>query len=254
MEDMKEKEAVQVVIGEYKGDKPIEVVLRRGFAANAVEPLPTKAPIKANIKGVISTPFDWLEKRVDTVDPKHAHILVNREQMTIMLVVDEHDEYKRGQIVGTVELTDEFSRFGINDPKRGWEPAALGQLIRLNRGLFEDREAAMRLVSNLKNFKAKAKSEIEKQRDPSGSMAEVYRSHVESNLPKSFTLNVALFKGTARTPIEVEFDHYIQDGDVLLQLVSPGAYELVSDFRDKCIDNVLDKIREIAPQIAIIEQ
>lgn len=111
----------------------------------------------------------------------------------------------------------------------------------------------MKLVSVLKNFTANAKTEIQKQRDPSGSMAEVYRSQVESNLPKSFTINIAIFKGTAKTPIEVEFDHYLSNGDVLLQLVSPGANELAEDYRDKCIDEVLDGIRAIAPDIAILE-
>ena len=84
-------------------------------------------------------------------------------------------------------------------------------------------------------------------------MAEVYRSQVESNLPKSFTINIAIFKGTAKTPIEVKFDHYLSNGDVLLQLVSPGANELAGDYRDKCIDEVLDGIRAIAPDIAILE-
>lgn len=111
----------------------------------------------------------------------------------------------------------------------------------------------MTLVSKLKNFTAKAKAEIQKQRDPSGSTADVYRQEVESNLPKSFTVNVAIFKGTAKEAIEVEFDHYLKDGEVFLQLVSPGANELTESYRDQCIDTVLNKIREIAPDIAILE-
>ena len=53
----------------------------------------------------------------------------------------------------------------------------------------------MKLVSLLKNFTANAKSQVEKQRDPSGSRADVYRQEVESNLPKSFDLNLSIFKG-----------------------------------------------------------
>lgn len=53
--------------------------------------------------------------------------------------------------------------------------------------------------------------------------------------------------------IEVEFDHYLSDGDVYLQLVSPGANEMVETYRDTCIDSVLDKIKAIAPDIAILE-
>ena len=173
--------------------------------------------------------------------------------MKITLTTDERDAYLKSTIEGSVAFTDTYERFGINDPTVGWLPAKLGQFLRLNRGVFEDKMECMKLVSLLKNFTAKAKAEIQKQRDPSGSTADVYHQEVESNLPKSFTVNVAIFKGTAKEAIEVEFDHYLKDGDVFLQLVSPGANELTESYRDQCIDDVLNKIREIAPDIAILE-
>ena len=216
-EEMKNLEkSVCVNIENYTGEKPVEVIIRKGEAARAADPLPTKAPIKTNVKGVISTPFDWLEKRVKTIDQLKSHIFVDREAMSITLIVNEDDEYNRGTIVGTVEFTEIFK-------------------------------------SLLKNFTANAKSQVEKQRDPSGSRADVYRQEVESNLPKSFDLNLAIFKGTPKVTVTVEFDHYLSDGDCLLLLVSPGANEAVEDFRDKCIDDVLDQIRKIAPEISIME-
>lgn len=251
MEDQNEK--VVVNIGNYDGKEPIEVIIRNGDAARQPEPLETKAPVSINVEGVISTPLDWLEKRVDTIDQLKANIKVDREHMKITLTTDERDAYLKSTIVGTVAFTDTFERFGINDPTVGWLPAKLGQFLRLNRGVFEDRQECMMLVSKLKNFSAKAKAEIQKQRDPSGSTADVCRQEVESNLPKSFTVNMAIFKGTAKEAIEVEFDHYLKDGDVFLQLVSPGANELTESYRDQCIDDVLNKIREIAPDIAILE-
>ena len=102
-------------------------------------------------------------------------------------------------------------------------------------------------------FGKDAKAEIQKQKDPSGSTADVYRCQVESNLPKSFTVNIPIFKGTAKQAIEVEFDHYLVNGEVLLQLVSPGANEVAEEYRDMCLDEVLAKIKNIAPQIAIME-
>lgn len=205
------------------------------------------------MSGVISTPLDWLVKRVDTIDQLKANIQVNREKMMITLTVEERDAYLKSKIVGTVAVTETYEHFGINDSQTGWIPAKLGQFLRLNRGVFEDRQECMMLVSQLKNFTAKAKAEIQKQRDPSGSTADVYRQEVESNLPKSFTVNLAIFKGTAKQAIEVEFDHYLKDGEVFLQLVSPGANELAESYRDQCIDDVLNKIREVAPNIAILE-
>lgn len=248
-----QEKGLTVNIGEYKGEQPIVIEYREGRASSPVQPLETKAPEKVNISGVISTPFDWLEKRLTEINQKTSNVLVNREDMSITLTVNENDFYKKGVIKGSVEVSEIFEKFGINDGEKGWIPAKLGQFLRLNRGVFLEKEQCMVLVSQLKNFTANAKTEIQKQRDPSGSMAEVYRSQVESNLPKSFTVNIAIFKGTAKTPIEVEFDHYLRDGDVALQLVSPGANELMEDYRDKCLDDVLNKIRAIAPEIAILE-
>ena len=251
MEDQKEK--VVVNIANYDGKDPIEVIIRNGEDASQPEPLATKAPESINVSGVISTPLDWLVKRVDTIDQLKANIQVNREKMMITLTVEERDAYLKSKIVGTVAVTETYEHFGINDSQTGWIPAKLGQFLRLNRGVFEDRQECMMLVSQLKNFTAKAKAEIQKQRDPSGSTADVYRQEVESNLPKSFTVNLAIFKGTAKQAIEVEFDHYLKDGEVFLQLVSPGANELAESYRDQCIDDVLNKIREVAPNIAILE-
>lgn len=251
MEDQNEK--LSVNIGRYEGNDPIEIIYRKGEAAPQQEPLATKAPLSIDVKGVISTPLDWLEKRVNTIDQLQATIKVDRENMKIALTIDERDAYNKSTIEGTVAYTDTYDRFGINNSEVGWQPARLGQFLRLNRGVFEDRTECMKLVSLLKNFTAKAKAEIQKQRDPSGSTADVYRQEVESNLPKSFMVNMAIFKGTAKEHIEVEFDHYLKDGEVYLQLVSPGANELAESYRDQCIDDVLNKIRQIAPDIAILE-
>lgn len=253
METKDVEKMINLNIENYTGDKPVEVIIRKGEAARSVDPLPLKAPIKTNVSGVITTPFDWLVKRVKTIDQLKSHIFVDREDMSITLTTSEDDEYHKGTIVGTVEFTEIFKKAHINDDHYGWDPARLGQFLRLNRSLFANREDCMKLVSLLKNFTAKAKSQVEKQRDPSGSMADVYRQEVESNLPKSFDLNLSIFKGTPKVTVTVEFDHYLTDGDCLLLLVSPGANEAVEEFRDRCIDEVLDKIRAIAPDIAILE-
>lgn len=252
MEDLKEK-GLTVNIGEYKSEKPIEVIYRVGGASKAKEELPTVAPIKVNISGVVSTPFDWLEKRIDTVDQKRANILVDREKMEITLTTNEDDEYTKGTIKGSVEFSEIFEKFGINNGEKGWVPAKLGQFLRLNRVVFEDKEKCMKLVSSLKNFTATVQAEIQKMRDSSGSTADVYRQTVDSTLDKSFTIKMPIFKGTDPEVIEVEFDNYIMNGEVLLQLVSPGANEVAESYKNKCLDEVLDKIREIAPDIAILE-
>lgn len=232
---------------------PVEVILREGEAPKALDQLPIMQPEKINLSGVIDLPYKWLEKRIDTIDQKKANIVVDREKMKVSLTINEEDFYKKNTLSGSVQFSEVYEKFGINNETIGWDPNKLGQFLRLNRGLFQDKETCMKMVSNLKNFTAKANTEIQKHRDSSGSTADVYRSQVESNLPKSFTVELQIFKGTEKQLIEVEFDHYVMDGKVYLQLVSPGANEITQAYRDTCIDNVLNDIKEIAPEIAILE-
>ena len=252
MENNIEK-TVQVNIENYTGEKPIEIVVRKGEAARQPEPLPTKAPEKIDVSGVLATPLEWLRKRVAIIDQTAAHILVEREKLTITLVVNERDYYSKAEIEGVIDFSEKFLALGINNKEKSWEPAKLGQFLRLNRAVFEDKDESAKLLSVLKGFQAQCNAVIQKQTDPSGSRSSVYQQQVESNLPKSFTVNLPIFKGTAKQAIEVEFDHYVSDGDVRLQLVSPGANEFTESYRDTEIDNVLAQIREVAPDIAILE-
>lgn len=249
---MEDKNLV-INIENYNGNEPIEVIYRKGEASQPVEYLPTKEPEDISLSGVISTPRNWLEKRVHTINEEEANIVVDRDNMDIKLTINENDYYTKATFTGTVQFTDVFKKFGINDLSKGWRPAELGQFLRLNRNVFEDMEACMRIVSLLKNFTAKCKAEIQKQRDPSGAMADVYRQEVESNLPKAFTVNLPIIKGMEKVVIDVEFDHYIANGDVMLQLVSPAANEIVADYTSRCIDSEIEKIKKIAPQIVIVE-
>ena len=75
-----------------------------------------------------------------------------------------------------------------------------------------------------------------------------------SNLPEAFTLQLPIFKGMPAESIEVEFYASVNGRDVALQLVSPGACQLLEDLRDKVIGDEVEKIRELSPEIAIIEQ
>lgn len=254
MEDLTKDNKVVLNIENYNGDKPIELIVREGKAATQPDPLPTKAPIPVKFAGTLLSVTEWLGKRVSEIDQKHAFVKVDRENNTITLIINENDPYLKGEIQGTIAFTDDYKRIGINDPNKAWEPNKLGQFFRLNRAMFKDKESSMKLVSNLKNFTANAKTEIQKQKDPSGSRADVYKSQVESNLPKSFQINLGIIKGMAKTTVEVEFDHYLSDGECYLQLISPGCKEAVDEYVASCIDAELDKIKEIAPDIAILEQ
>lgn len=205
---MSENKLNVIVPKDYNGT-PIEVVLREGMAPKALDP---KEPNPVDIEGTIDSPLRWLEKRVELIDQKQANITVNRDDMKISLVDKETDYYNNG-ITGVLQPSKEMVEFGINSEKK-WEPIKLSKFFKMHRAFFKDKSENMMLVSTLKNFKAKINQDIERSKEENGSKVDNYSQVVDSNLPKSFKLNIPLFKGFAQEEIEVEIYADVDGRDV----------------------------------------
>ena len=203
------------------------------------------------IDGTIDVPYRWLEKRIDLINQKSSNIIVNRDKMGMILTINETNYYQDA-ITGVLQPSKEMVEFGINTDKK-WEPIKLSQFLKMHRAFFTDKSQNMMLVSTLKNFKAKVNQDIERSKEENGSKVDNYSQVVDSNLPKSFKLNIPLFKGFACEEIEVEIYADVDGRDVSLSLVSAGANEAIEEYKNKVIDEQLDAIRQIAPDIVIIE-
>ncbi len=244
---MSENKVNIVVPRDYNG-APIEIVLREGKAADQ---LPNKEPITVETEGTIEAPFRWLEKKIELIDQKKAHIQVSRDEMCISLI-DKENDYYANTISGKLKPSKEMILFGINTEKH-WEPAKLSQFCKMQRAFFKDKSENMALVSTLKNFKAKVAQDIERSKEENGSRTDNYSQVVDSNLPKSFKLCIPLFKGFEPEEIEVEIYADVDGRDVSLSLVSAGANETMEEYKNRVIDGQLYAIQSIAPDIAIIE-
>lgn len=252
MSEFESNNGVNVYLPEgYKGE-PVEIVIRHGEAPVALDP---KEPVVIKIKGTIDSPLRWLEKRVsetDQINQKKCHIRVNRDQFSIILITDENNQ-EGSCLAGTLEIDPIFSDFGINTNKT-WNPIRLGEFFKMNRAFFPERSVNMTLVSTFKNFVAKVNSNIEKKLEQNGSKSDVFQQEVASNLPEAFDLKLPIFKGSPRQVVEVEVVAHVSGNEVSLSLISPAAKEFIDNERDNRIDEVLDSIRKIAPEIVIIEQ
>lgn len=226
-----------------------EIIIREGAAPKVLDP---KAPVKMDVNGTINAPLEYLSKRIDTINQKQCHIIVNRENITIELVVNESDEYTRGTIKGTLQFHPKFIEFGINTGKV-WSPFDFGMFCKMNRAFFADINANMALVSACKNFTAKVNNQIERAAQENGNRTDNFAQVVNSNLPEKFTLSIPIFKGGKKEDLEVETFAKIDGRNVAFVLLSPGAEETLESLRDKAIDEQLVAIKEIAPDIAIFE-
>lgn len=236
-----------IVPKDYNGT-PIEVIIRDGKAPVALDP---KEPRVVEIYGTITSPLRWLEKRIQLINQKESNIIIDRDNMNIRLIINETDFY-RTSIEGSLQPSKEMIEFGINSEKK-WEPIKLSQFFKMHRAFFKDKTENMMLVSTLKSFKAKVNQDIERSKEENGSRVDNYSQVVDSNLPKSFKINVPLFKGFACEEIEVEVYADVDGRDVSLSLVSAGANETIEEYKNNVLDEQIRLISEIAPDIVIIE-
>lgn len=232
----------EIKISVENGVKTVEI--RTGKA------LELKEPRKVSLFGVLDSPLKWLEKRVEEINQNKAHVIVDREAMTISLRLEELDYYST-TLCGRMELHPAFIKLGINSGqyRTAFEMA---ELFKMNRSYFQNRQFAMELVTTLRNFRAKIDKQVESEHNPNkGDRRVLIAQTVDSNLPSSFTVAVPIFKGTKK--VDIECETYFNPDDLTCTLVSAGANETIEDMKDESIDRVLNGIREIALDIVIIE-
>lgn len=247
MKEQQRKTAEQRAIEkltELNTEEGQETIIRFGDA------LPLKEPKAVSISGTIDAPARWIEKRKDDIVSADAHVLVDRDHMSITLKTDENSAYM-DQIVGTLTLSTEMQEFGINTGEY-MSCFDMADRIKQLRTYFETQQEAMKLVTELRSFKAKIDKELELSDDKRGNQTILRAQTVESNLPKSFKVNMPIFKGTEKRTFEVEVE--INPNDLSCTLVSPDAHDIVVQERDSQMDGVLVRIAEAAPNIVIIEQ
>ena len=221
-----------------------------GYCIRFGEALPLKEPKAVSIDGTIDAPARWVEKRKDDIKQADAHIIVDRDHMIITLNIDENSAYS-DQIKGTLTLSSEMKEFGINTGEY-MSCFDMSDRIKQLRSYFETQQEAMKLVSELRNFKAKIDKELELSDDKRGNQRILKSQFVESNLPKDFKIQLPIFKGMKKETIQVEVE--INPNDLSCTLVSPEAHDIVIQQRDMHMDAVIDRIKDAAPTIVIIEQ
>lgn len=245
-------ETEKIVISPAVGTEKVELIIREGQAEKLLDP---KEPIKIALSGTLDAPLEFLKKRLDSgqFEQKRSHLLVNRENLTVKLVTNEHDAYEVGSVVGTLEFNAKFKEFGINTGKK-WSPTELGLFIKMNRSFFVDKSTAMALTTELMNFKATVDSKIDRMMNEKGDKTDNFSQVVNSNLPPTFKIKIQIFKGYPAEELEIETFANIDGREVSFALISPGANESLENLRDVAIDAVVTDIEALAPDIAIIEQ
>lgn len=219
------------------------------FTANGLDEKEQKKP--EDIVGAIGTPQEYLTKRhnQDGVDKTQSHVKFSYEDSKITLLLNEYDHYSP-VITGKMIKTEILGKLNINNGY-GWKCFELAAFFRLNRTIFQDKKVCSDLVTKLNNFESTVKKEAELKTDNRANYDLHKKQAVETNLPESFTLHLAVFKGLPKKMVEVEVDISPESLDCVL--ISPDLADFIEGIVEETINKELEAIKELCPELPVIE-
>ena len=242
-EKIKEQIAEEIAMQMMEGAAPAEVTIRKG------EALKLQEPVRVKIDGTIDAPARWIEIRAEQLEQKAGFVLVDREGMRITYRDQENSVYG-DEIIGRLTFAKEFLEMKINTGEY-MTNFEMAELIKMHRSFFENKSVAMRIVSDLQNFKAKVDRDIENSNNNRGDRRLLIAQAVQHNLPEVFNMVIPVFKGQPRQTIACEV--YVEPSNFNCSLQSPEAIDFINEQRDAIMNEVLRRISDACPDIAIIE-
>ena len=212
-----------------------ELEIRTGAAAIIHE------PESLDINGTLSAPADFLKVRSQQCEPLKTHVVVNEDEGLITLIANDQDKVGYILITGKLTLNPEYVRTGVNTGN-GKTAFKLAQWIKMNRTLFDTKEEAARLVTELRSLKLKVDKQVEENEDDRANKSMKIAQAVESNLPEGFNLTVPLFVGEKAVTFAVEV--VIDPEDFSCSLLSPDASDAIKKEKSDAIQKQLKNFSE----------
>jgi len=152
-------------------------------------------------------------------------------------------------IKGAFRLHPDLIKFKINSDKK-YNTIELSDFIKMNRHYFENRDYAMKLVSDLRNFEGKVNKEIELKADNRANTRALIHQVVESNIPETFVVHLPIFIGQEALRIEVEVNI---NASFECMLVSPELKQMIDEKSKQIIEAELEAIKLLYADLKIFE-
>ena len=218
------------------------------------EPAKNYDPEVVTLDGVIITPSEFVTKRGDLVNPDKSHVIFNRKQHEITLVVDADSRFKT-TVKGKMELNPFLKSLHLNDPKNPFSMAGLTELIQFAKIHFKDRTKHKPLMYSLKNYKATVEKTVEEwnDRDKGEKGSKVNKKLIEATEAVSldFVLSVPIFVG-GNKKIDIPVTVAKEPGETNVQLFL--EYDEWEEVVENEIDEVFKDQMEFFQQFVIIEK
>ncbi len=217
-----------------------EITIRHGAAAPIIQ------KTRLSLSGTILAPADWVAQKLEASYPyfnDYCHVVVDRDHRTIKFVSNDEGMMDGGHtITGQLEDPTALRALHINT-NRTYSAKQLGDLLKMNRSLFTDRDENLATVTALQRFKATVTQEMEKNDDLSGNKLYHFEQRVQSEFNLGFMLSTPIFKGQPTQSFRVEIRYDVADGGVSYWLESVKLKDLQDTQSDRIIEAEIARLR-----------
>jgi len=189
-------------------------------------------PKSINLTGVLSAPVNFLKGKTAEFKKEAAHLLIDPDDNTMTLNLDERSEKSAVQIVGKLTPDKDLMEWKINSEHR-WTVASLLKHVRERKFYFKDTSVQAKLINSLQKWNAQVEVVIKQHNDNSGnSLAMLERKVGEIDLVKEFVLSIPLFKGYEKREFTVNIGLDPKSSQVDFFLYSDELFFLMRSDRD----------------------
>jgi len=221
-----------------------ELIIRTG------EALPLKPKKAVHLTGTIGSVVDFATKRKTLLEQNRdkVHLVLNRSEMTCLLVVGE-DQPDNLTVSAKMQLVDDLKNLGINTGQ-GYNCKSLAQKLRMSRWLFRSREEQAEVVDRLVKVEMKVNTAFKESDDFRGNTALAKTRNVVSNVPLDFVIKTPIIEGDTPVELNVNIELDVLSDAVALRLVSPDLEAI----KRQIIDDQFQRVEEVLSDYVIIRQ
>ncbi len=201
------------------------------------------------VNGSINSVHEFLRKKgIDNEDIVNSKIEFSYSDLFLNLYYSVRRR-NPDTILGKLKLHPDLLKFNINNSKT-YSTLELSDFIKMNRHYFENKDIAMKLVSDLRNFEGKVSRDVEAKSDTRANQKVLIHQVVESNIPDGFILVLPVFVGQEKTRLPVEINI---TSDFSCSLISPDLKQIIDEETKVIIDEQLSSIKDLHPDLKIFE-
>lgn len=244
---MKNEKAKETIIKSFasdlmnSNDEGNVIIIREGAAPKQLDAV---KPNKVHIKGVISAPSEFYNKRKHLHNADKCHVIYDKNAGSISLILDEQFENDNYKVIGTITDNPDLNVFKINQEHLFGIKELMG-ILKFNRVHFVDKEANAKIVLSLQNFKGKIEKVLTDKSDLRGQDEKTILTKLEHELEESFKLQMPIHKGGKPYIFNVDICVSATSSDVQVWLESKELKELQDSSKSNMIEEELKNFSEI---------